>query len=68
VEGPQVDVHVPEVGTVKPQITVESPRVDVHVDADLHLPDETIETETMIERDKDGLIKRTKKTSKKKTQ
>jgi hypothetical protein len=62
----QVDVHVPEQPPQPaPQVDVHLPdqEVNVHLEAELKQPDQVIETETMIERDRSGLITRTIKTS-----
>lgn len=72
-EAPQVDVHfkaeIPEMPEIKvPEINpvFNVPPAQVHVDAELRMPDETIETETMIERSPTtGKIAKTTKTSRK---
>jgi hypothetical protein len=58
VEGPPITMETP-------QVKVEGADVKVQVDATLHSPDEVIETETVVERGEAGLVRGTKKVSKK---
>ncbi len=71
-EAPQVTINVPE--QEPPQVTVEGANIDVKIpeqpmnvtlDVELQSPDESLETETVVERDNRGIIQRIKRYTRK---